>query len=120
MHHHLTATHIERFWKKVAIAGPNECWLWTASTNTGGYGQVTINGRRILAHRIAYYLNTGDWAPASTCHNCDEPRCCNPAHLFAGDQQANVDDMRDKGRRHAKLTDAQVLEIRAAYRTGTK
>jgi hypothetical protein len=64
------------------------------------------------------------------CHDCDNPPCCNPAHLFLGTHQANMTDMARKGRvRHgnrrgmngskAKLTDDQVREIRALQGTAT-
>ncbi|CAM8755315.1 hypothetical protein NCF_04353 [Burkholderia pseudomallei] len=62
-------------------------------------------------------------------HTCDNPCCCNPAHLEAGTQKQNLDDMRTKGRagdcrvlgeRHgrSKLSWNLVDEIRAAYRAG--
>jgi hypothetical protein len=77
-----------------------------------------------LAHRVAWTLTAGsDPGSMFVCHRCDAPPCCNPAHLFLGDQTANMADMIAKGREdhslvlrgadngHAKLTDAHVVEI---------
>jgi hypothetical protein len=62
-----------------------------------------------------------------TLHRCDNPRCVRPSHLFEGTQLENVVDRHSKGRSgaprgeqsgRARLTDAQVREIRAAYANG--
>jgi hypothetical protein len=37
-------------------------------------------------------------------HRCDEPRCCNPEHLFLGTQAENMADMHRKGRSRNQYT----------------
>lgn len=74
----------DRFWPKVDKAGPGGCWLWTASLNTNGYGQINSGGRGrpLLAHRVAYELVIGpipDGLPLD--HLCRVHSCVNPAHL---------------------------------------
>ena len=85
-----------------------------------GYGQFHKDGKTAYAHRVAYELANGDPGSAYILHSCDNRKCVNPAHLFAGDFDANMQDMVDKNRQaqgtrngHAKLTDEQVREIRA-------
>jgi hypothetical protein len=91
---------MKRFWDKVKIAGPNDCWEWQACKNKHGYGEFFFNGRRHGAHRVAYQLTYGDFDQNLVCcHKCDNTSCVNPKHLFLGTQQDNVDDMMKKGRK---------------------
>ena len=54
----------------------------------------------IKAHRAAYLYAGGKLGSAKplVCHSCDNPPCCNPAHLWPGTNADNLQDMRDKGR----------------------
>lgn len=104
----------ERFWAKVRRGPPDECWEWTADT-VQGYGRLSVGGRagRVeLAHRMAWVLTNGPIVPDTlfVCHRCDNPPCCNPAHLFLGTNQDNVTDMIQKGRQGTKLTAEQAAE----------
>jgi hypothetical protein len=75
------------------------CFLWTASTRKDGYGQVKVNGELKSAHKVAYTLVKGKVPEGQlVCHKCDNPACCNPAHLFLGNSSKNVGDMVKKGR----------------------
>jgi hypothetical protein len=90
-----------RFWAKVDKRGPDECWPWMASFNTKGYGRFCVYDRHITrAHRVAWALHHGEPVLPGTfiCHSCDNRACCNPAHLWRGDNAANMLDMAQKGR----------------------
>jgi len=122
----------DRFWKYVQKS--DGCWLWTGATTNGGYGVIQSGprpARIVRAHRLSYEMHFGPFDESlDVCHRCDNPRCVRPDHLFVGTAKTNVADMVAKGRassggvrgeRHgrAKLTEAQVLAIRAAYASGT-
>lgn len=95
-------TLVERFWPKVdQTGGPDACWPWTRSLFRRGlpYGQFQWRGRPHVAHRIAWMLTNGEIPEGmKVCHRCDNPPCCNPSHLFLGDQSANERDKVAKGR----------------------
>lgn len=92
-----------RFWAKVDKGSDAECWEWTASRNSYGYGQLAVvlpSGKRPrLAHRLSWELHVGP-IPEGMCilHRCDNPPCVNPSHLFIGTKADNYRDMRAKGR----------------------
>lgn len=97
------------------------CWEWNGSKNAYGYGQLSIGENRPhIASRIAYAAWVETPTPGSDiCHRCDNPPCINPAHLFEGSRQVNVDDMVSK-KRHVngenktghKLTDKEVQDLK--------
>lgn len=86
----------QRFWTKVKKAGPNECWEWTASTDTDGYGHIGADGKLYKANRLSFYWANGFW-PKICRHTCDNPPCVNPAHLIDGTHKDNNQDFRDRG-----------------------
>ena len=115
----------ERFWPKVDKREPNQCWEWLAGTNHDGYGKFRYNGKDGSAHRVSWILANGDIPKGlSVLHECDNPPCVNPYHLFLGTNQDNMDDKVSKNRVHrptgrvnkmSKLTEDQVREIRKRY-----
>lgn len=91
---------IKRFWDKVDVRGPDECWPWIAGTNNKGYGvfsRVDWRQGMMLAHRFSYFLAT-ETMPNVCRHTCDNPLCVNPAHLLDGTQKDNMKDCARRGR----------------------
>ena len=90
----------ERFWAKVAHAGPDDCWFWCGSRSSNKYGNFTVEGKTKQAHVVAYELTYGPVPEGKeVCHSCDVELCCNPAHLWAGTHKQNMQDMMAKNRR---------------------
>lgn len=93
------------FWTMVdQSGGPETCWPWIGGKDDEGYGKVWLNGRMWLTQRVAYELTNGPIPEGEghhgTCvlHHCDNPPCCNPAHLWLGTQIENMADRESKGR----------------------
>lgn len=111
--------------KKLAIDRSSGCINFTGSRNPRGYGRSVVGGRIVRTHRAMFEAINGPLAPGVVVmHTCDNPSCCNPAHLRAGTQLENIRDRSAKGRtrtgmgeRHGRavLTDAEVAHVREAY-----
>jgi hypothetical protein len=110
--------------------GPDACWPWTMFKQRKGYGIVQMPKKRYLAHRAAYTLWVGPIPHGLfVCHHCDNPPCCNPAHLFLGTARDNALDAVQKGRLRgfssageahpsARLTLDDVRTIRSRRQSG--
>ena len=102
------------------IAG---CWVWQKAVQKCGYGKAKFQDKIQSSHRIAWQLAFGPIPDGAwVLHKCDNKLCCNPEHLFLGDVKSNTADKVARQRQNrgesvpqSKLTEAEVLEIRARY-----
>lgn len=121
-----------RMTDKIARGHPDECWEWQSRARChGGYGAINAGrGPKLRAHRVAWALHNGPLPDGlGVLHSCDNPPCCNPDHLFLGKQDANIADMRAKGRAsrppihrgeshpHASIPDAEIPRIKVDPRS---
>jgi hypothetical protein len=102
--------YIARFWMTVKIDKTTKllrdakkvfghCWIWQGSFFQNGYGRFFMHKKYYKAHRISYYIYYGILSNDKIiCHNCDNPKCVNPLHLYEGTPLENMRD-RDKRKR---------------------
>lgn len=121
-------------WLAAFLADPpqtDDCVLWPFGRYTQGYGQVWADGRSRGVHVIACEHFHGPRPPGMyACHShAGNKHCCNPRHLRWDTPKANSADMvahgtsagtHVAGEQHpnAKLTAAQVAEIRERHAAG--
>lgn len=117
-------------------AGTEACWPWIGEINHLRRGYGTYYPRRRVkwrAHRVALSIALGrPVAPTlDVLHSCDNPACCNPAHLREGTHNENMGDAVARGRHvnpvmhgeangFAKLSNSDVAAIRARAAAGER
>lgn len=128
----------QNFWSKIKFGNPDECWEWqgglTSKIPKKGYGAFHIplmKGSIATAHRWLYVKLFGEIDKhIDVCHTCDNRKCCNPTHLWAGTRKQNIQDMWSKNRQSApplligekhpssKLTEEKVRLIKMKIANG--
>lgn len=117
------------FMNKVSIPEEvHDCWIWSGYKNKKGYGYLSYKGKSYQAHVTAYKLLVKDFPSNNSLdfknklcvlHECDNPSCVNPLHLFLGTNEINVLDRVKKGRGALhKLTLANVKNIKILLNKG--
>jgi hypothetical protein len=107
---------VEKFWGKVRVRSAEECWE-CGNVQTGSYPYLYHRGDLILMSRLSFTLHFGQVPDGLlVCHRCDNTRCVNPFHLFAGTQAENMADCIAKGRNPTKAHPRPVYDSRAASR----
>mgnify|MGYP001586741605 CR=1 FL=1 len=94
----------QRFWSKV-IKNESGCWGWSGQIQTDGYGIIGVKRRslalryNLYAHRLSWGIHFGSIPKGLfVCHQCDNPPCTRPDHLFLGTNADNMRDSKQKGR----------------------
>lgn len=110
---------------------PDGCWEWNHARTRAGYGVKRVGSKNIYLHRLVATLVYGESVGNHALHSCDNPPCCNPAHIRWGTRSDNSQDAvrrnrlntthRVRGAAHhaARLNEDDVREIRRMYATGT-
>lgn len=120
----------DRFRNGIKINETNGCWEWQkAKVSKIGHGIICDGPRggvtRWLTHRLSWTIHKGP-IPSGlmVLHRCDNGCCCNPEHLFLGNQKDNMSDCAKKERTargekqgQSKLKSEQVDQIRASKDT---
>jgi len=120
-----------RFFTKIIIM-PSGCHNWTGAKKPTGYGNIRINSKYKLSHRVAWEIENGEIPQGLiVMHICDNPCCCNPMHLVLGTSKQNTADMIKKGRSGMKKNKAcgerngnskmkidDVVNVSTLYKTG--
>lgn len=124
----LTPVQEAKFWAKVSVGGPDECWPWTGAVTDQGMAKFSIRKRYYKAHRVVAALDGREPADRQAIRTCGSTICCNPRHIVLGGVDENSAIARKTGRYAtcqsgarnpmAKLTDDQVSEIKARIIAG--
>lgn len=104
-------------------------WIWKGDTDRDGYGRIKVKGRKVAAHRVAFFLAHG-YVPGTVRHTAPGlPSDVNPYRLLPGDGKNRL-NMQDRSRDgndpvgvrngRSKLNAQKVRDIRLAVARGDR
>jgi hypothetical protein len=111
----------ERF-RKFIKPQRNGCWHFIGAIDPSsiGYGRFSVDNEKWLAHRWSF-LDAGGVLTEEkplVLHQCNNPCCVRPAHLYAGDNADNRRDKMEAKRQRGTLKRDQVIMIVAFHAKG--
>lgn len=113
-----TQADVDRFWRHVEKK-ESGCWEWQGVLVKEMYGQFRLGKKAVSAHRFSYTVANGKIRLGKVIrHQCNNPRCVNPAHLLDGWHEDNTADIVRSASRKRVLTDAEQATIRAMHADG--
>lgn len=69
------------------------CIEWTGKTNKNGYGHFRAFKKSWSPHRASFLVNYGEIPDGLyICHKCNNKKCINPSHIYAGTAKDNTND----------------------------
>lgn len=100
----MTPDVLARFMSKVE-SQPDGCWQWSGSKTKGGYANLKVGGKTLVAHRLSFEHFVGPIPEDKQLdHLCRNRACVNPEHLQAVSSRVNVLRGIGTGARYARRT----------------
>jgi hypothetical protein len=82
----------------------NGCWYYKPSMERNHYPTTTFRGKFWKVANLLFTIYKGKIKhPYWHCHTCDDIRCVNPSHIYAGTQGENVKDWQDNWSKKPKV-----------------
>lgn len=103
-----------RLIENISVNASTGCWDWTGYILPEGYAQFNLSAKEgwVRAHRKSFELFYGTIPEgAHVLHRCNNKRCVNPLHLYAGTNKDNCADRIAAGTQRGKLTPDDRLDI---------
>jgi hypothetical protein len=83
------------------------CWEYPG-LNARGYGELSVNGKQRIAHRLTASLTKPDFSRHMQVHHaCSNRACCNPDHLRIVTAHENTAEMMERNHYLKRIADLE-------------